>query len=526
MSFLPIVTRELRSRARSKWTYWWRCGSALVASGIASVMMVVGLFLRPGAAGKGLFVTMAWMAWVFCLVEGVRHTADCLSEEKREGTIGLLFLTDLKGYDVVLGKLMGAGLGAFFSLLAALPVLGLALMLGGVTAGEFWRMCLALSITLFLSLSAGLLVSALSRQERRAWAGALLLTGFLTVVVPMGQFLQGPAWAALQAMSPQTLFRGAFEAEYVLKASPFWNAALGVFLTAVLCLALASLLLPGVWQEKGDRRLPGGWLLPARSVGRTAKAAAKEMERRSLNPVYWLAVREGSRGRILWLVAGGLSLGGLMAGGAALSQPSRLVGLWICGLGVHLVATLWVAWEACHSFTRLRQSGMLELLLATPLPTFLLVEGERAALRRLFLWPVVLLGGVELALAGVLSVLQLGPGATADAVVTIVLASLLVGGGLGLWVMDMMAVALVGMWLSLVSRNPAQAWARTVLWVLIGPLFLLLFSAMICCGGLAPFLILGKDLLFINWANRNLRLRLREVAADPLAVPRWSGKAN
>ena len=31
-------------------------------------------------------------------------TADCLSEEKREGTLGLLFLTDLRGYDIVVSS--------------------------------------------------------------------------------------------------------------------------------------------------------------------------------------------------------------------------------------------------------------------------------------------------------------------------------------------------------------------------------------------------------------------------------------
>ncbi|HQU46125.1 MAG TPA: hypothetical protein PK867_25150, partial [Pirellulales bacterium] len=41
-------------------------------------------------------------------------TADCISSERREGTLGLLFLTDLRGHDVVLGKLVVAGLGAFY----------------------------------------------------------------------------------------------------------------------------------------------------------------------------------------------------------------------------------------------------------------------------------------------------------------------------------------------------------------------------------------------------------------------------
>ena len=64
------------------------------------------LGLRSGGAGKALYTTLTGFAFGLCLLAGVLLTADCLSEEKREGTLGLLFLTDLKGYDVVLGKFM------------------------------------------------------------------------------------------------------------------------------------------------------------------------------------------------------------------------------------------------------------------------------------------------------------------------------------------------------------------------------------------------------------------------------------
>src|SRR5258706_16014561 len=99
MSFLPIVERELRVRSRRKSTYRFRQGGALIAIIIVGFMLVVsGAFAGPGIAGKPLFEILAWMVFVACLLEGARNTADCLSEEKRAGTLGLLFLTDLKGY--------------------------------------------------------------------------------------------------------------------------------------------------------------------------------------------------------------------------------------------------------------------------------------------------------------------------------------------------------------------------------------------------------------------------------------------
>jgi len=47
-----------------------------------------------------IFTAFGIVAFGFTLLCGVFLTSDCLSEEKREGTLGLLFLTDLKGFDI------------------------------------------------------------------------------------------------------------------------------------------------------------------------------------------------------------------------------------------------------------------------------------------------------------------------------------------------------------------------------------------------------------------------------------------
>lgn len=110
-----------------------------------------------------------------------------LSERgKREGTLGLLFLTDLKGYDVVFGKLVATSLNSFYGLLAIFPVMGIPLLLGGVTVGEFWRVMLVCVNTLFFSLSIGMFCSAICRDAHKgaalAFAIILLLAGGLPVL--------------------------------------------------------------------------------------------------------------------------------------------------------------------------------------------------------------------------------------------------------------------------------------------------------------------------------------------------------
>src|SRR4051794_14875418 len=190
MIFLPIVDRELRVRARLKSTFRFRIAGALVSVGIVVFLLVTtSAFTNPGAMGKTMFNILSWLIFPWCLFEGARNTADCLSEEKRAGTLGLLFLTDLKGYDVVLGKFMATSLNSFYGLLAIFPPLALPILVGGVTGGEFWRLVLTLANTLFFSLCTGMFVSSISREERAAWGTTLAILLLITLAPIAFRFL-------------------------------------------------------------------------------------------------------------------------------------------------------------------------------------------------------------------------------------------------------------------------------------------------------------------------------------------------
>src|SRR5947209_2104222 len=132
-----------------------------------------------------LFRILTGASVLYCLLSGVRATADCLSEEKREGTLGLLFLTDLRGYDVVFGKLVATSLNALYGVLAIVPVLAVPLLMGGVAAGEFGRVALVAVNTLFFSLAIGMCVSAMSRSARKAMGTTFLLIVLFTAGLPV-----------------------------------------------------------------------------------------------------------------------------------------------------------------------------------------------------------------------------------------------------------------------------------------------------------------------------------------------------
>jgi len=249
----PIVARELRVAARQRSTFWVR-----VAAAIAGLFIGAGcLFLtqwqgnNTAQLGGFLFSALTWICLAAGLGAGLFFTSDCLSEEKREGTLGLLFLTDLRGYDVVLGKLLATSLRGSYALVAVLPILATTQLMGGVTGPQYWKSALALMNALFCSLTAGMVVSSISRDSQKAMAATLSLVLLLA--------LGGPLTDAGIAV----LTRGSFHPRgsllspaYVLVTasawgrSAYWEALLVTGIVSCSMLALACLLAPRTWQAK------------------------------------------------------------------------------------------------------------------------------------------------------------------------------------------------------------------------------------------------------------------------------------
>ena len=134
MNLFPIVSRELLVASRRLGTYASRFAIALL------IFLVVGYMLilvavenySPHRAGSDMFYAVSCIMIFLCNIAGVYLTADCLSEEKRNGTLGLLFLTNLRGYQVVLGKMSVGVIQGVLGLMAAVPMLVVPILMGGV----------------------------------------------------------------------------------------------------------------------------------------------------------------------------------------------------------------------------------------------------------------------------------------------------------------------------------------------------------------------------------------------------------
>ena len=522
MTFLPIARRELLVASRRRTTFFVRLATAIGAALLGFALLAFGGGAR--ASGDLLFTYLVQGGFLYALFAGVLLAADSISEEKRNGTLGLLFLTDLGGFDIISGKLTIVGLNALMALLAGLPVAALAWSLGGVTGGEFWRCVLVLLNTLFLSLAVGLAVSA----RRRVQIETLIRTLIWLVAITFGLgllhrlLLTRPSAEALRwwlGASPWVSFSGAKDLAYRADPGRYWSAFWLAHLLAWLFLIAASWTVRRRWHDAPVARPPSAAVqirigADGKSVSIVRRVISLRTDLLDDQPIAALLCSDTVVRLWVWIVVGlaGLLVGGnLLTGNDALLpisfltkpklMPAALTGLLL------LVKTLF-AWQACEFFATCGRNGAFDALLTTPLTDTEIYRGQWIALRRNFLPPLVTLA----------LVLALGP-----------FIQLMVGlrgtpGGPGwephfqAWVswlfwlvslpLELTAIWWFGMWLSLTQARPGWAFARTVALTVMLPQVLFCVPSLLIAGAV------------FSYARGKLRLPLRHVingARDPLA---------
>ena len=463
----PLATRELRQASRRARTYWGRCGIAALS--ILCALAVLSPSFRgivpPQETGRILFILMAIMAFVCCLLAGAFVTADALSEEKRDGTLPLLFLTKIHSHDIVLGKLLAKSLAGFYSQLGILPVLAIPILLGGVTGGEFWRMSLTLVTTLGFSLCAGMFASAIFCDSQRNWLGAVGLIALFSMAPLLGGDLIGNTGLVINdgihKFSPFYACYSSFDSAYAANGGKsFWHSIQWMLFLSISFLAGASFLLPRALRERPDSvhavRLRARWHQWAFGSGEERRREREHWV--AINAVLWLAHRGRHLMAALWLAM--LVLVSIWAAtwwhfrNVAVRPEFLIVAMTL----FHLVLKGWLALEVTRRLAEDRKSGALELMLTSPLRVPDILKGLLAAVRRQFVVPFAIVLGLDIFLLG----FAFNSGDSTELAI-IFLASV------GLLMADAYALTWFGLWQGLSASSPAKALTKSLLHVLVMP---------------------------------------------------------
>ncbi len=403
MNALPVIVRELRTEARHPLNYWLRVLGAGVMLVIA-IFVVVNLDGNIGGKGGVMFgvlqPTLFSLTWLLVPI----MTCDCISRERREGTLGLLFLTPLRPVDVGIAKALSGILRAFTLILAMLPVIAIPLLLGGVSGPDLLRAALMDIMALIGAIAAGLLASSRCREFSRAAllsllfaALALLILGNIQIAYFLHQWFAGnlgplpneplPGWVyfVMVTLGPWVICSNVDEvwreAPMVTNPLVLWICVGQVISALLLLLGTLALL------NRNLRRLSVETGLTQRQVWwrttfctpRLFKRTFKRVNRGLLNrnPIGWLQRRTWTARVATWgwlgavvvveafLVTFNSNVGAASWNDLMEAQPYIAAFL---GVGI--------AFSAADSFRKERETGALELLLVTPLTVRQVIAGR------------------------------------------------------------------------------------------------------------------------------------------------------
>jgi ABC-type transport system involved in multi-copper enzyme maturation permease subunit len=178
----PVFTREVTTTPRS-WRHY--LSRALYVSALFGLVLTAWLILIGSQQvrslgdlsrfGSAVFALLAPLQMAMAVMFSALLTAAAVAQEKDRRTLDLLLMTNLSNSELVLGKLLASMLSVLVLVVAAIPLLMLITLLGGVSFGQVARV---VAVTLTAAAVAGSLGSMIALWREKTFQ-SLALTALL-----------------------------------------------------------------------------------------------------------------------------------------------------------------------------------------------------------------------------------------------------------------------------------------------------------------------------------------------------------
>jgi ABC-type transport system involved in multi-copper enzyme maturation permease subunit len=391
MACLPLIERELRVALRKQKPAQGRFKIAALSTGGSILFLWIGALTNERSVGRSLEEFLCIAGLIFVL-QAPRLTAGALAEERRNQTLGLLFLSGLGPGEVFASKFLSSALIAFTNLLAIFPMLALPFLTGGVSYELFLAIICALPLLMLFALAVSLLASVLTREDGTAIVlanvvGALLCAVLPAVYMAQSQFSAGAPslwWLRLSpAYGPYLVWRGFGSGFHAGERAEFWQNLTLTMVWSGLALGAAAFALTRVWREREEEAEIGGWRARWRRLIHGDRESRRRLGRLWLdeNPFVWLAGRNRQPAMLGWLVVGGIVVVWMLCWAVWPAAWASAANFFLTATLLNMVLSWLPRYAAAEQLGQARRDGTYELLLTTPLDPSDIVWGELQALR-------------------------------------------------------------------------------------------------------------------------------------------------
>lgn len=408
----PIFAREFLTVPRRAAHYGARAASLglLWTLGVTAWLATGGLADEPLLGPTARFGVLLFR--VFTLTElalvtffAALSAASTVAQEKDRRTFVLLLLSDLRDYEIVLGKMLGSLLPILLVLLGSLPVLMLLLLLGGMTPEQVIQSWLVLVATALAAGSLGGLVALWRDRTFQSLAlSVLAIVLYFCGVEALGLF--DATAGAREFLNPFRALFGILDAESAeATVAPVYGFVAAMLVLSVL-LNLWGIYKLRHWNPGGEpimqREAPDDEDEKDRTKAHAAPGALRGVWS---NPILWREIRTRAYGRrpLIVKLAYFIVLGLICyAALSAVLGPTRVpFGPGLGLIPVTILSLLLVTLQAVTAITTERDGGALDLLLVTDLSPKEFIFGKLGGVvwnTKEFLLPPLILAAVYAAL--------------------------------------------------------------------------------------------------------------------------------
>ena len=374
MKLLTIFVRELRVLCRKRGTYGMRIALAI------PVLMTGMLF--SAVPGNFILTAQATVCQILFAFGAAFATSDAINSERKEGTLGLLLLTPLRSYQVLLGKLLTRISQFLLCLWAVVPILALPLLAGGVDPDDVAKLIVGILADCLLGMTIGLCASVISKS--------FVASACLSFASLLGLYIVPPVVAGIVyglGYNMNFYWWGPIVATFFAWGIPIGFGSLSFNLAIIVGLSLCFVLISNLlFSLAWNLEKNGGRSIAYKKDSSRKAAAVRSTIGDMENPPQILHSRY-HRGGIFYRIGTGMLLllclllfisvfHELLSGKRSdIHVGGLLMFFYLAGLLLVSIAYLRASLDAPALIYEDRKTGMLELLLIAPLSRMATLRG-------------------------------------------------------------------------------------------------------------------------------------------------------